>query len=262
MANVHRRNFLKASSLTVIPALLPFSTLFAKTQKQLQESDKPTTNFFGDGEMFDASAYINKLQEINAASLIKPDRYGVGGSVAELEKEFALITGKEKAVFMPTGTMANQLAIKVLSEDHAKVFVQETSHVFRDEADAAQLVHAKRLIPLAKGEPHFTLDELKKAVEYHTEAENFKSAIGGVSIEIPVRRNDGRMMPLAELKKISAYCRNSKIALHLDGARIYMASAWSGVPVKEYSNYFDTVYISLYKYFGASAGAILCGTKK
>lgn len=149
-------------------------------------------------------------------------------------------------MFMPTGTMANQLAIKVLSGDHAKVFVQETSHVFRDEVDAAQLVHDKRLIPLAKGEPYFTLDELKQAVEYHKEAENFKSVIGAVSIEIPVRRNEGRMMPVAELKKISAYCKDNKIALHLDGARIYMASAWSGVPVKEYSSYFDTVYISLY----------------
>src|SRR5678815_121641 len=67
------------------------------------------------------------------------------------------------------------------------------------------------------------------------------------------------MIPIGEIKKISEYCRSKNIRLHLDGARIYMASAWSGIPVKEYASYFDTVYISLYKYLGASGGAILCG---
>ncbi|HEX6849751.1 MAG TPA: beta-eliminating lyase-related protein, partial [Chitinophagaceae bacterium] len=62
-------------------------------------------------------------------------------------------------------------------------------------------------------------------------------------------------------KKISEYCRNKNIKLHLDGARIYMASAWSAVSIKEYASYFDTIYISLYKYLGASAGAILCGDR-
>jgi threonine aldolase len=69
------------------------------------------------------------------------------------------------------------------------------------------------------------------------------------------------MLPIDEIKKISEYCRSKNIKLHLDGARIYMASAWSGISIKEYSSYFDTVYISLYKYLGASGGAILCGEK-
>ncbi|TMI64762.1 MAG: aminotransferase class I/II-fold pyridoxal phosphate-dependent enzyme [Bacteroidetes bacterium] len=85
--------------------------------------------------------------------------------------------------------------------------------------------------------------------------------MGCVSIENPVRRTDERMVPLEEIKKISEYCKANKIGLHLDGARLYMASAWSGVSIKEYASYFDTVYISLYKYLGASGGAILCGDK-
>ncbi len=54
-------------------------------------------------------------------------------------------------------------------------------------------------------------------------------------------------------------CRENKIPVHLDGARIYLVSAWSGVPIKEYAALADTVYISLYKYLGASSGAVLCG---
>ena len=69
------------------------------------------------------------------------------------------------------------------------------------------------------------------------------------------------MVPLEEIKSISAYCKANKIGLHLDGARLHMASAWSGTSIKEYSSYFDTVYISLYKYLGASGGAILCADK-
>jgi threonine aldolase len=90
----------------------------------------------------------------------------------------------------------------------------------------------------------------------------FDSGIGAVSIENPVRRTDGRMVPLEEIKKISSYCREKNIKMHLDGARIFMAAVWSGIPVKEYASYFDTVYISLYKYLGASGGAILCGNQE
>jgi threonine aldolase len=160
---------------------------------------------------------------------------------------------------MPSGTMANQLAISVLSGDNTKVFVQDTSHVYRDEADAAQSVFKKRLIPLAKGETYFTADQLKDAIENLNHEEVFRSGIGAVSVENPVRRTDGRLVPLDEIRRISAYCRSNKIGLHLDGARIFMASAWSGIPVMEYAVHFDTVYISLYKYFGAGGGAVLSG---
>jgi len=201
------------------------------------------------------------LQMANNKQPLKVDRYGSGGAVEELEKKFQAITGKEKAIFMPSGTMANQFAIAVLSAENTKVFVQDTSHVYRDEADAAQSIFNKRLMPLAKNQPFFTADELKKAIENLDNEEVFKSGIGCVSIENPVRRSDGRMVPLEEIKKISEYCRSKSIKLHLDGARIYMASAWSGISIKEYASYFDTVYISLYKYLGASGGAILCGEK-
>ncbi|RYY08765.1 MAG: aminotransferase class I/II-fold pyridoxal phosphate-dependent enzyme [Chitinophagaceae bacterium] len=187
------------------------------------------------------------------------DSYGQGGPVAALEKKFEILTGKQKAIYMPTGTMANQLAIAALSGSNTKVFVQETSHVYRDEADAAQSVHNKRLIPLAKGEAAFTLEDLRKAIEYHNNGEVFKSGIGAVSIENPVRRSNGAQVPFDEIKKISAWCRSNNIKVHLDGARLFLAAAYSNIPIRDYCNEFDTVYISLYKYFGATGGAILCG---
>lgn len=258
-----RRDFLKYSGLTLLPAVIPATGLFAaKTDYKFPHANEPVIKFYGDGEMFEPEAYIDLLKEINSASSIERDRYGGGGAVAALEKNFETITGKEKAVFMPSGTLANQLAISILSGENTKVFVQDLSHVYRDEADAAQSVFKKRLMPLAMGETCFTADMLKQAIDALDNEEVFKSGIGAVCIENPVRRADGRMVAINEIKKISEYCRSNNIKLHLDGARIFMAAAWSGVSVKEYASYFDTVYISLYKYLGASAGAILCGDNK
>jgi threonine aldolase len=263
MSSFNRRNFLKASGLSVLPAFIPAGNLLAANKSNVTTPPaEPFVEFYSDGRMYNATDYIQRLQEINAANPIRRDSYGNGGAVAALEKKFEEITGKEKAIFMPSGTMANQLAISVLSGADTKVFVQETSHVFRDEADAAQSVYQKRLIPLAKGEAYFTQAQLLEAVTYHDEEEVFKSGMGCVSIENPVRRGDGRMVPIEEIRKISEYCRKINLRMHLDGARIYLASAWSGISVKEYASHFNTIYISLYKYLGAAGGAVLCGDKE
>jgi threonine aldolase len=263
MSFINRRNFLKASGITVLPALIPAAPAIAGIATSFPSPpDGPAVRLYGDGEMFTPGDYIGHLQKIMAKKEIERDFYGQGGAVAELEKKFQEITGKEKAVFMPSGTMSNQLALAVLSGDNTKVYVQETSHVYRDEADAAQSVHQKRLMPLAKGETYFTQQQLQQAIEALADNEVFKTGVGAVSIENPVRRADGRIVPIEEIRKISAYCKTNNIPLHLDGARIHIASAWSGVSVKEYASYFDTVYVSLYKYLGAESGAILCGEKK
>ena len=259
MPAFNRRNFLKASGIAVLPAFLPAAAKAAGNNEQFVE--EPIIKFFYDGEDFNPSQYIAELQKINSKEAIKRDFYLEGGAVAAMEKKFEEITGKEKAICMPTGTLANQLAIAVLSGDNTKVFVQDTSHVYRDEADAAQAVFKKRLMSLAMGKTYFTAEELKNAIAGLKELEVFSSGIGAVSIENPVRRTEGRMVPIEEIRKISEYCRSNNIPLHLDGARIFMAAAWSGVSVKEYASYFDTVYISLYKYLGGANGAVLCGSK-
>jgi len=263
MATLDRRFFLKATGTALTTSLIPGSPLFASeyTKKPQLPTDTPIIKLYDDGESFEPEEYINELAKIYTATKFEPDWYGVGGAVAALENKMATITGKEKAIFMPSGTMANQLAISILSGENTKIYVQDTSHVYRDEADAAQSVYNKRLMPLAPGEPFFTAQQLQNSIESLDHQEVFKSGIGAVSLENPVRRSDGKSVPIEEIRKISAYCRDRNIKLHLDGARVFIASAWTGVSVKDYASYFDTVYISLYKYFGATGGAVLCGNK-
>jgi len=256
----NRRNFLKVTSLGLLPSIFPGTSLLA-TDLNKNDFSSLVVKLYGDSEILEPVDYLERLQKINAGLTINSDRYGEGGTIEDLEKKFEQITGKEKAIYMPTGTMANQLALAVLSDEKTKIFVQETSHVYRDEADAAQSIFRKRLMPLAKGQAFFTLEQLQMAIDNLDTEEVFKSGIGAISIENPVRRADGQIVPISEIQKIGAYCKGNNIKLHLDGARIFIASAWSNISVKEYASSFDTIYISLYKYLGAAAGAILCGPK-
>lgn len=147
-----------------MPLAITASSPFANPQPAFMSSIERPVKLFGDGEMFEPDEYLEELKQANAHSKIIKDRYGVGGVVEALEKTFATVTGKEKAVFLPSGTMANQLAIAVLSGDKPKVYVQDESHVYRDEADAAQEVFHKRLMPLAKGKAWFTATELEESI--------------------------------------------------------------------------------------------------
>jgi len=260
MQHLSRRDFMQLSGMGILPSVV--QPTGSQQISNAPNAKGPVIKFFGDGEMFDPGDYLAALEKAHAASAIIKDRYGVGGVVEALEKRFVEITGHEQAIFMPTGTMANQLAIATLSGTKSKVFVQDESHVYRDEADAAQTVFGKRMIGLAKGQPNFTAAQLQEAIESLDHEEVFPTGIGAVSVETPVRRMDGRMVPFDELQKISSYCRSKSIPLHIDGARIYMAAAWSGKTVKDYASLADTFYVSLYKYLGAAGGAILCGDKK
>ncbi len=257
---MNRRNFLKNSGAGTLPLIAGGWAGLAKTPGAGTEEPKGVF-FTRDGPGYTPAEYISKLDEINKARPVKPDFYGTRGTVDELLKTFTELTGKEAAIFMPSGTLANQLAIQVLSGENSKVFVQETSHVFRDEADAAQSLYGKRLVPLARGKYAFTLEELQQEISYDAKEEYFKTGVGAISIEIPVRRCNAQVFPIEELKKISAWCREKGYKLHLDGARLHLAAAYSGVSVREYASLFDTVYMCLYKYLGATSGAVLCGPK-
>ncbi len=258
-----RRDFLKKMGLTGLPFLIPSMPLWAAPEvpyQQAQIGDKDyMVNFALDGKFYSPQGYLRKLQEINTGLEIGEDMYYEGGATAKLEALFARITGKEKAVYLPTGTMANQIAASLLSDDTAKILVPENSHMFRDEADAAQRIHHKRLVPYGGADRVATLEDLKIAEAHTLEGEVFQSGLKTVVVEHPVRRAHGRVVPFEELKKISDYCREKGYKMHLDGARLHLASVYTGIPVGDYAALFDTVYISLYKYLNAGGGAILCG---
>ncbi len=261
MTGFTRRKFIKTGSAAALLGVASpaFAEPLKKPQSSTERDKARPVNFWGDGVMLTPDEYAATLKDLTEAETDLKDRYGVGGAVERLEHRFATLTGKERGLYLPSGTMANQLAIHVLSGDASKVLVQETSHVFRDEADAAQVVHGKRLVPLGPGRGSFSVKELEETVQRVHKSEAFPTRIGALSIENPVRRAEGEVFEFHELRRVCEFARASDIGLHLDGARLFMASGYSGVGIEEYAALFDTVYISLYKYLRAPAGAVLCG---
>lgn len=214
--------------------------------------------FRGDGEPRSPSALLRLLAEAGSGIGFEPDSYSLGGNVGQLEDRFAEMLGKEAAIFMPTGTLANHLAIRALCGDKRRAIVQEQSHLYHDSGDCVTQLSGINLVPLARGKPYFSLDDLKEAVA-ESGLGRVSNPVGAMMIESPVRRQMGRVVPYGEMQAITEFCKGQGIGAHLDGARLYMMSAASGIEPREYAALFDTVYVSLYKYFGAPFGGILAG---
>jgi threonine aldolase len=119
---------------------------------------------------------------------------------------------------------------------------------------------AINLVPLAPDRAAPTLDEVNAAIAVSEKAA-YPLPIGAISLESPVRRADGAMVPFEVVQAIAERARAKGIGMHLDGARLLLNSGAEGFGVAMYAAPFDTVYVSLYKYLGAPFGAILAGTK-
>ena len=215
--------------------------------------------FRGDGEPKTPAGTVGRLSRIVQQRGIEADSYSQGGVVRELESAFADKLGKEDAVFMPTGTLANHLALRMLCAGKPRAIVQEQSHLYHDTGDTVQRLSGVNLAPLAPSRPYFTLDEVRRAVG-ESVGGRVAAPVGALMIESPVRRQRGQIMPLDEMRRVVEYCADIGIPTHLDGARLFMMSAATGVSPADYASMFHTVYVSLYKYFGAPFGAILAGS--
>jgi threonine aldolase len=217
-------------------------------------------NMSHDGLVLTPRDYAALLQRITADGKTVEDYYSQQGAVAQLEAACARLLGKEAAVFMPTGTLANHLALRALAGTDRRVIVQHESHLFNDTGDCAQTLSQLTLMPLAQGKATFTLADVEEVVG-RTASGRVAARVGVISIESPVRRKTGEQFAMDEMRKISAFARAQGIRLHLDGARMLLASAYTGTSPAEYSAMFDTVYISLWKGLNAASGAILAGPK-
>ena len=188
------------------------------------------------------------------------DGYLLGGAVAELEAKFSALLGKEDTVFMPTGTLANHIALRLLCGENRHALVQQESHVYRDESNTVTTLSGINLVPLAPGRAAPSLDEVGAAIE-RAELGPYPIKVGAIALESPVRRAQGATLSPALVADIARLARAKNIRLHLDGARLLLMSGMPGFCVQPYCAHFDTVYVSLYKYLGAPFGGVLSGPK-
>ena len=217
-----------------------------------------TVRLFGDGIGLTPQAYAKLLDHLCECAEIQPDNYLLGGEVEAFEQHCAKLLGKEMAVFIPSGTLANQLAIRALAGTKRRVIVPEMSHVYNDTGDACQILNNLNLMPLAPGKATFTLEEVE-AVVSRTAGGRVAAEVGAILIESPIRRLLGQTFKWQETQRIAEYARERGIGTHLDGARLFIAAAYSGLAPADIAAPFDTVYVSLWKNFNSGIGAILAG---
>lgn len=182
---------------------------------------------------------------------MESDIYGKGRVIEEFQQEMASYLGKDAAVFFPSGTMAQQIALRIWCDEQQlrQVAYHPLCHLEIHEEDGLKELHGIHPILLADRDRLITLEDIK----------NLKEDIACLLLELPQREIGGQLPEFAELEAISAYCREKGIKLHLDGARLFEILPYYQKTAAEVCALFDSVYISFYKTIGGIAGAILAG---
>lgn len=216
-----------------------------------QQIMRDCTRFFG----HPPKTVRDRLNEIAqaAAESEYPDRYGGGELLESFERDIAGLLGKESAVFMPSGTMAQQIALRIQCERRGvpNVALHPQSHLLLSENDALRRLNG--LSPIGVGDRNalFTLEELQAIPE----------RLGALLLELPERNIGGALRPWDEVLAMCRWARECGVATHMDGARLWESQPFYGLPLPDLTAPFDTVYVSFYKILDAVAGAALAGPK-
>jgi threonine aldolase len=182
---------------------------------------------------------------------VEADSYGEGKVIASFEGEIAALLGKAAAVFMPSGTMAQPIALRIWAERKrvATVAFHPRCHLEIHEEKGYQRLHGLHARLVGAPAELLTLSDLESVAE----------PIAALLIELPQRELGGLLPTWEDLEKIAAWARQRGAALHLDGARLWESQPFYGRPFSEIAALFDSVYVSVYKGLGGIAGCLLAG---
>ena len=195
-----------------------------------------------------------------AGAEVGDDVYGEDPTVNSLEERVAKMFGKEAGLFTPTGSMANQLGIRLLVKPGEELLCEEDAHVVRAElgAGAAQGGITTRTWHAERGLLN-AVDPIRMA---RPDAGAYLVSTTAIAIENTHNFGGGTVQSITEIASLHSQCREIGISLHLDGARIWNAHIASSTPLLEYGKYFETISVCLSKGLGAPIGSVLLSTKE
>jgi len=200
------------------------------------------------------------MRQAMATAEVGDDVYSDDPTVNSLEERVAALFGKEAGVFTPTGSLANQLAIRMLVAPGEELIAETNSHIVRAELGAAAVFSGitTRTWPAKNG-----LLVAKDALEIaRPNSGPYLVSTTAIAVENTHNFGGGTVQPLEEIKALRKGAYEIGVALHLDGARIWNAHVASGVAFSEYGKYFDTISVCLSKGLGAPIGSVMLSTKE
>ena len=200
------------------------------------------------------------MREAIAAAEVGDEQLREDPTVNELERRAAQTLGHEEAVFVPTATMANEIALRVLSAPGDELIAEENAHVLIAELGGPAVFAGLMTRPLPARAGRFTPEQVRAAARRGDLGHVPTTRI--VSIENTHNSSGGRVWPLPEVAAIAETCRELELSLHLDGARLFNAAVASGEEPAAIARHADTVTICFSKGLGCPLGAIVSGSSK
>ncbi|MEY4313777.1 MAG: hypothetical protein RIS93_357 [Actinomycetota bacterium] len=201
-----------------------------------------------------------QMRDAMAKADVGDDVYGEDPTINSLEERISEMFGKEAALFCPSGSLANQLAIRMLVAPGEELITETNSHIVRAELGAGAVFSGITTRTwLAERGSLLADDPLKIA---RPDSGPYLVSTTAIAVENTHNFGGGTVQSIGEIKKLRAESEKIGIALHLDGARIWNAHIASGTDFKEYGRYFDTISVCLSKGLGAPVGSLMISTKE
>ena len=197
------------------------------------------------------------MRRAMAEAEVGDDVYGEDATVRALEERVAGLLGHEAALFVPSGTMGNQIGMRLVCEPGQEVLCDADAHVVTYEMGAAAAVFGistRTVVTGGRLDAAQLVEQVRDRDDWHT------TATAAITVENTHNRGGGLVQPLDQLEQLSAWARDHDVAVHLDGARLFNASIASGVALETYGRLVDTASVCLSKGLGAPVGSVLVGS--
>jgi threonine aldolase len=201
---------------------------------------------------------VPAMRAAMAGAEVGDDVYGEDPTVAELERRVAGLLGHEAGLFMPSGSLANQIGMRLHVAPGEEVIADSLAHVLRAEMGAAAVFSG--ITSRSWAAPRGLLDPAQPLALMQPDAGAYQVSTRLVVVENTHNFGGGTVQPLPALRKLRAATRERGVALHLDGARLWNAHVATGTPLAAYGQEFDTVSVCLSKGLGAPVGSVLVGS--
>ena len=198
------------------------------------------------------------MRKAMAEAEVGDDVYAEDPTVNALQEKVAKILGKEASIFVPSGTMANQLAIKSHTQPGDEVIIEAASHSYNFESGASAVLSAVQFYCLQGNRGILESSQIEEAIRPDG---HYYPVTRLICLENTHNRGGGSVYPIQRIAEISRFSKSRGLLVHLDGARLWNASVASGIKPQEYAQWADSVSVCLSKGLGAPIGSLVAGTK-
>jgi len=197
------------------------------------------------------------MREAMMRAEVGDDVFGEDPTVNRLQEVVADLLGKEAALFVPSGTMGNEICLKALTQPGDEVVCEAGCHFFNYESGAPGLLAGVVLRPLVGDHGVFTAAQVEAVL--HPPVDHF-APTRVIAVENTHNSGGGTVFPLAEIERLRGLADQHGLKMHLDGARLWNASVASGVPLRDWARHFDSVSVCFSKGLGAPVGSAVVGS--